>query len=401
MKNKLPDGWKTYKIKEIGEVVTGNTPSMKEPENYGDSLVWVKPPDLDLNKYVNNSEKKISENGRKKVRTIPAGSVLVSCIGNIGKIAIAGCELCTNQQINSIIPNEEIADNNFLYYSVKKMRPYLEKIASSAVVPLLNKKDFSNVKIALPSISIQKKIVNTLEKAEQLKNWRKESNKLTFGYLKNVFIKIFGNPIANPMDWEVKSIKDVISKPPVNGFFARNTEYITGNARIIWIGDFIDKLYTKTNEIRTVRALDNDIKKYKVKYGDILFVRSSLNVEGIGKASCIPKWVSKDTIFECHIIKVSLDLSKIIPEFFQIQSTLPFFRKQIYKNAKTATMTTISQSGIINSNIIVPPIKLQNKFLEIINREQRLRELQSQSEQQIDNFLNVLMQKAFRGELVC
>lgn len=140
MKN-FPVGWKIYKIGEIGEVVTG-TPPMKDPENYGGNLVWAKPPDLGKSKFVCDSEDKISKIGRQKVRVLPYGSVLVSCIGTIGKVAIAGCELCTNQQINSIIPHKKIADSTFIFYLIKSIQPLLEKASSSAVVPLLNKKEF-------------------------------------------------------------------------------------------------------------------------------------------------------------------------------------------------------------------------------------------------------------------
>lgn len=132
--NNLMNEWVEYSIRDIGTIVTGNTPPKKNPENYGGELVWIKPPDLDKKKFISKSEDTISDIGKEKVRLLPKGSVLVSCIGNIGKIAISDCELCTNQQINSIIPNNNVVDSIFLYYAIKRMKPYLEMIASSAVV---------------------------------------------------------------------------------------------------------------------------------------------------------------------------------------------------------------------------------------------------------------------------
>ena len=165
-KQKLPEGWKEVELREIGKIVTGNTPPKIDSKNYGNDIVWIKPPDLDKAKYVNSSSDKISNYAKEKVRLVPEGAVLVSCIGNIGKIAIANCELCTNQQINSIVPNKDIIDSEYLYYIIKKMRPFLEKQGSSAVVPLLNKSEFSRIKIYIPSLETQKKIVALLEKAE-------------------------------------------------------------------------------------------------------------------------------------------------------------------------------------------------------------------------------------------
>ena len=190
----LPDGWKKYKIKDIGTVVTGSTPPKNEPQNYDGDLPWIKPPDLDNGMFVSTSVDTISEFGRKKIRLLPKGSILVSCIGNIGKVAIAECELCTNQQINSIIPNREIVDSVFIYYAIKRIRPKLEEAASSFVVPLLNKTDFSNIELSIPPLPTQKKIAAILEKAEKLREWRKEADGLTDRFLKSTFLEMFGDP---------------------------------------------------------------------------------------------------------------------------------------------------------------------------------------------------------------
>lgn len=176
MKTKqLFEDWEEIELKNVGKIVTGNTPPKSEKRNYGKDIVWIKPPDLDKEKYVNDSNEKIANFAREKVRLLPKGSVLVSCIGIIGKVAIAEYELCTNQQINSIIPNKNIIDSEFLYYTLKKLRPFLEKQGSSAVVPLLNKSEFSKIKIPVPPLQTQKAIVKILEKVEKLKEQQKQS----------------------------------------------------------------------------------------------------------------------------------------------------------------------------------------------------------------------------------
>ena len=94
----------------------------------------------------------------------------------------------------------------------------------------------------------------------------------------------------------------------------------------------------------------------------MLFCRSSLVAEGIGKASTVPKNVNDNILFECHVIRLPLDLSQCIPEFMQVLSTTDFFRNQVIAQSKTATMTTIGQDGILKTSIILPPIELQKKF---------------------------------------
>ncbi|MDO8641152.1 MAG: hypothetical protein Q7R33_06370, partial [Nitrosarchaeum sp.] len=127
---------------------------------------------------------------------------------------------------------------------------------------------------------------------------------------------------------------------------------------------------------------------------------SSLTIEGIGKASLIPENLDEPTIFECHIIKIKLNVDKLNPEFFRVLSETPFFRAQIMKNSKTATMTTISQDGIMNNTVLLPPITIQLKFAQIAKKTLAINKNQSECKIGSDNLFNSMMQKAFKGELV-
>jgi len=387
----FPESWKVYKIKELGEVVTGTTPSMKQPENYGGSLVWIKPPDLDKGKYVDNSEKKISEIGRAKVRVLPAGSILVSCIGNIGKVAIAGCELCTNQQINSIIPNGDVADSNFLYYLIKRIQPYLEKIASSAVVPLLNKRNFSNVKISLPPIKSQKQIASILEKADQLKQWRKEADKLTDDYLNSTFLKMFGDPIKNPKNWEkvplgkLSKIRRGASPRPIKDFLGGTVPWIK-------IGDGTkgNELYIEETEEKIIE--EGVHKSVFLKKGALIFANCgvSLRFARILKIDgCIHDgWLSFEEIDQKLKKIFLLKLVNYISDYFR-------------RLAPKGTQPNLNTPIMKKFEIPLPPITLQNKFANIVKEFQQIKDLQNQSKKQVEDLLNVLTQKAFRGELAC
>ncbi len=90
------------KFSEVAEIVTGSTPSTKDPDNYGELIPFVKPPDLN-GSIIYETGSYLSEKGSKLARVIPRNSVLVGCIGSLGKIGIAGRELATNQQINALV----------------------------------------------------------------------------------------------------------------------------------------------------------------------------------------------------------------------------------------------------------------------------------------------------------
>ena len=105
--------WRKVKIGNFGKVITGNTPSKAKQEYWGGNFSWATAHDL-KKKYVINTTEKITEKGKSVSRMLPKGSVLVTCIASIGLNAIAGENLATNQQINSIIVDEQF-DNEFVY----------------------------------------------------------------------------------------------------------------------------------------------------------------------------------------------------------------------------------------------------------------------------------------------
>ena len=110
--------WKKKEIRQVGEVITGTTPSTKKPEYYGDEYKLISPADLDNGKYVVTAHRMLSLLGLNQCRVVSKDTVLVGCIGNVGKIGMVMDEkAATNQQINAVICN---SDNNahFVYYSL-------------------------------------------------------------------------------------------------------------------------------------------------------------------------------------------------------------------------------------------------------------------------------------------
>jgi len=164
--------WERRRLGEVCEIVTGNTPSKNNPENYGDYLPWVKPEDLDKEMYVEDTTEHLSVLGAKQARVLPRGAIMVSCIGNLGKIAIAGCDLATNQQINSLIPKPEV-DSEYLYFCRAMFQSELEKLAASTTLKIVNKSAFASITIPLPPMPEQKQIAaklkDKIDSAEKLK----------------------------------------------------------------------------------------------------------------------------------------------------------------------------------------------------------------------------------------
>lgn len=190
----LPSGWRWIWLGDVCQVVTGSTPPRSESRFYGGTIPWIKPADLDQAMWVEKSMEYLTEAGGEVSRLLPQGSVLVSCIGNLGKVAIAARKLATNQQINALIPGPEI-DSVFLFFVCKTLRTTMDISASATIIPIINKKTFSDLLIVLPPLSEQKRIVRIL--SEQMatigtaraatKAQSESAQALPAAYLRSVF----------------------------------------------------------------------------------------------------------------------------------------------------------------------------------------------------------------------
>ena len=162
----LPEGWEWTSISEIGEVVTGSTPSTKQPEYFGTSLPFYKPTDLDAGYCVTQARQSLSELGESQCRVLPEMSILVTCIGaTIGKSGLARKRCATNQQINAIVPHRNFINPSWLYWMMTSPDIQNEIISnsSSTTLPILNKSRFSLIEIPIAPLNEQKRIADRLD----------------------------------------------------------------------------------------------------------------------------------------------------------------------------------------------------------------------------------------------
>lgn len=182
--------WESKRLFDVGEITTGTTPSTKVRKYYGSDFLWITPTDI-KNKEIKTTEKKLSKEGLAKGRRIPANSVLVTCIASIGKNCVLREEGSCNQQINAITPFNEI-DVDFLYYLICFNEPLMHRYAGQGGMEMLNKEQFGNLVMDIPSFKEQLKIgkiLTTLDnKIKKEENKLTELKKLKKGLLQQMFV---------------------------------------------------------------------------------------------------------------------------------------------------------------------------------------------------------------------
>ena len=162
----IKNHWVSKKIGELGKVVTGKTPTTTDPENFGGPYPFITIPDLDGRHFIDCAQRTLSEKGAKALKNnmLPPYSVMLSCIATVGKTGITTRKSFTNQQINSVIPNENIVDSLFLYYLFTQLGHKLEsRGGGGSVYANVSKSLFSNIEVNLPSnLSEQRAIAHIL-----------------------------------------------------------------------------------------------------------------------------------------------------------------------------------------------------------------------------------------------
>lgn len=297
-----------------------------------------------------------------------------------------------------IRPDKSKVLPRYLLYAINSTpsKEFFNRNLKGVGVPNLHLKHIRETPIRVPSFHEQEHIISVLDKVSDLLNHRKQQIAQLDELIMSRFIELFGDPMDNPMGWDRVNISTVVGGKVSNGFFAKRDDYCDdGNVEVLGVAHVVNRMYSNIEDLPKTHGTGIDIAKYGVSYGDMLFCRSSLVATGIGKASIVPKGTPKNVLFECHVIRLPLDLKKCVPEFMQVLSTTDYFRNQVISQSKTATMTTIGQDGILKTDIILPPIEMQNQFLQSIEQINKTKTAVQNSIYELEELRKALMQQYF------
>ncbi|MGL4220087.1 MAG: restriction endonuclease subunit S [Shewanella sp.] len=156
-----PKGWDVKQLKEISRVITGNTPPRQDPENYGSSIEWIKSDNINTpHHYLTEANEYLSDEGLKKGRSVPSGSVLITCIAGslhcIGNAAIADRKVAFNQQINALLPEQEVT-TEYLYSLVLFGKKLIQDASTNSMKGMVSKGNLEKLYVPVPPKVLQKK----------------------------------------------------------------------------------------------------------------------------------------------------------------------------------------------------------------------------------------------------
>ena len=188
-------GWEIVPLGKRCEIVTGNTPSRAESENYGEYIEWIKSDNINTPfTFITKAQEYLSETGFKKCRFVEAGSLLMTCIAGsincIGNVAVTDRRVAFNQQINAIVPEQD--EVLYLYWLMLLSKPAIHSTINMALKGILSKGKLSELTFPFPPIELQRDFVAFVEQTDKSKSVIQKSLKETQLLFDSLMQEYFG-----------------------------------------------------------------------------------------------------------------------------------------------------------------------------------------------------------------
>ena len=260
-----------------------------------------------------------------------------------------------------------LCNPDFLGFFLKgaKFRQWTRN-AAGASIKNIRKSDLESFPIPLPPLDEQRRIVGILNRAAKIERLRLQAAERLREFVPALFIKMFGDPVENPMGWRVEQLGNLIAMGLQNGLYKPKSEYGLGT-RILRIDNFYRGYVTDPTSWKRVRLDNATIKKYALTEDDIVVNRVNSR-PFLGKSAIIPK-ILEPAVFESNMMRMKVDSKKILPKFLISMFQIGSIRQQLCLNAKDAiNQSSINQTDVCELSVIVPPLGYQCTYSEVVKK---------------------------------
>ena len=278
---------------------------------------------------------------------------------------------------------------NSLYF-----KRQINRLITGGCQPNFGPSHLKKVNLILPPPHIQDNIIFIVGKAEQLKELRNQSDKLTTEFLKKTFLSMFGNPIKNPKNWEVKKLGELTKRitkgesPEWQGFqYVEDGPLFIRSENVRW--GYLDlKVQTRIPEV-----FYNKLERSQLHPNDVL-----INLVGasIGRAAVVPYSLGKANVNQAVAV-ITPNTLFLNPIYLVNLLLTPSVQSTIQKSKVESARANISLGDLRELLILVPPQEMQQMFASIVQQTEKIKSYQQKSKQEITNLLNILNQKVFGG----
>lgn len=402
----MPNNWKKYVLHNIGEIVSGGTPSTKDPLNFGGDITWITPADLTgyTQKYIAKGKRNLTEKGLKTSSAVllPKGTVLFSSRAPIGYVVIAEDALATNQGFKNLIPNTNLVSSDYVYYSLKNSQNLIKSLGSGTTFLEISAKKFAQIPIPVPPLPEQKRIVKKIEELFAVidKNIKQleQTQQALIQYRQSMLQQAFSGKLHKTTNWELTTLQQIADINPKTELPKVLDDEVVSFLPMSCLQE------ESLNYIEQQASFDKVKKGYtKFQNNDILFAKITPCMEN-GKG-CIVTGLNHGIGFgstEFHVLRCHKDTFPKFIYYFIIQRS---FRAEAKNNMSGAVgQQRISADFLKLHPIYIPSLPEQKAIVAKIEKAfacaDKAQAAISAALQQAKQLKQSILKLAFEGKLV-
>lgn len=325
-------------------------PGRNKPKNFEGDIPWITTPDIEQNGEILFSKKglNISKEEAKKIgsKIVPANSIIISCVGELGLVAFTGKEIIINQQLHAFIPKERI-DYKFLLYQLSRQKKYMDSVATKTAVPYMNKDNCNSIPIFFPNLIEQKKIASFLSLLDERISTQNKIIEQLETLIKGLSEKLFSQKIRFKEfkgEWQLKNLEEVCEFHKGSAL-SKSDIVKDGHLKCIHYGELFTKYKTVISDI----VSQTNIEGFKSKTGDVLMPSSDVTPLGLAKASAL---------LEDNVI-LGGDINILRPQ----SNINPIFLSYILNSEKKKIIELVS--GTTVKHIYIKDLSVLKSFLKL------------------------------------
>lgn len=388
-------------LESLCNVVSGGTPSRSKPEFWNDgNIPWIKIGNI-KSKYVSEADEYITQAGLdgSSAKMLSKGTILYTIFATLGEAGILTIDACTNQAIAGItIKDKRVIDTNYLYYYLKSKKEYVNSLGRGVAQNNINMSMLRKFEVPVPAIDDQKQIVDVLEKANSIIECRKTELQRLDDLIKARFVEMFGDPVANPMRWPVKKLKELVvqvnsGNTPKGGSEVYVDEGITFfRSQNVWK----DRL-----EMNDIAYIDEEthasMRRSSLKHGDILMTKTGrINTENssLGRAAL---YLGEDDAANVNGHVYFIRLKPSVNNRFILRILVSNEYRDLIRNVCVGGIDKrqLNKDHIEEFPIICPPDELVDEYIALVEQVNKYKSVVQKSLDETQTLFDALMQQYF------
>ncbi|MBB4842157.1 type I restriction enzyme S subunit [Paucibacter oligotrophus] len=374
---------RALQLSDVCEITMGQAPDGESYNDQGDGL-----PLIAGAGDFGDLHPKVKKFTTEASKVCESGDIVLGIRATIGEKVIADGRYCLGRGVAGLRAGPDL-NARYLWHWLAHVNPLLVSKARGATFLQVNRGDIGELPISLPPLPEQCRIAAILDKADALRNKRREALAQLDRLAQSIFVEMFGDPVTNPKGWTVVKFGEVGNLDRgVSKHRPRNDPALLGGKHpLIQTGDVANS----GGYIRTYASTYSDIglRQSKLWSRGTLCITIAANIAKTGI-------LTFDACFPDSVVGFTANDEATV-EYVRVW--LSFLQKTLEENAPESAQKNINLAILRGLDIPLPPIELREKFGQALRSQMKLAGSSEKSAKELDEMFASLQHRAFRGEL--